>query len=338
MNIQPLNYNFTRRHRYRSDYDHTNPKTVERSAGLCDNKMDNNITFSGSQDKSVAAANTFMGKILKSGAFNWLAEFSGAHNIASSALIALFLAGLLRPAATVALPGKKDKDDKIYAAGHSMASGIIGFIFSTVVTSPLDSGSKFFIEDGQKMSKADFAKLSEAEVRKILEEKFSMTEEEIEKCIKENKAEGKIARRFDKGMRIITSKTDKMNALKAELKSTTDAIRRKALGDEIRNLQSHIKAIDTTMHNVVDWGIAVPRAMLTIALIPPILKYVFRLEKKKPAAPKPDAQQAQQAQQTLQTQQAQSAPAVQPAQQVASQNVSENGVKVSMKDFIGGKQ
>ena len=40
--------------------------------------------------------------------------------------------------------------------------------------------------------------------------------------------------------------------------------------------------------NVPDWFIAIPRAALTIALIPPILKYVFGIEKKKSASqPKP---------------------------------------------------
>ncbi len=324
MNIHSLNYEFTRKHRYRSDYEHTNPAIKRKSADLCSKNRDNNITFSGSQEKSVAAANTLMGKILKSGAFNWLALFSGGHNIASSALISLFLAGLLRPAATVALPGKKDKDDKIYAAGHSMASGIIGFIFSTIVTSPLDSGSKFMIQDGKKMSKEHFSKLSTEEVVNMLRDKFSMTDEEIKKCLAENKAEGLLTRKFEKGLSIITSKTDKMNELKLQLKATTDAATRKALGDQIRDLSKHISAIDTTMHNVVDWGIAVPRAMLTIALIPPILKYVFHLEKKKAAAP------------------AQPQPAQQP--QVGGAQDKNNNVAMtdfmqkSIKDFGGGQK
>ena len=163
MNIQPLNYNFIRKQHYKSDYEHAQqPMNAKKSGvGLCEENASDKITFSGSQEKSVAAANTLMGKILKSSAFNWLSYFSGAHNIASSALISLFLAGLLRPAATVALPGKSDKDDKIYAAGHSMASAVMGFVFSTIVTSPLDSGSKFMLDDGKKMNKSDFAKMSE---------------------------------------------------------------------------------------------------------------------------------------------------------------------------------
>ncbi len=314
MNIQPLNFNFTHKSRYKSDYEHSHKKNEKMSVGLCgENNRGYNVAFSGGQEQSVAAAKTLMGKILKSGGFNWLAKFSGEHNIASSALVSLFLAGLLRPAATVALPGKKDKDDKIYSAGHSMSSALVGFIFSTIITSPLDSGSKFMLKDGMKMSKADFAKLTDDEIKNLLMNKLN-DEEKVQKVLSENKAEEVLARKFDKGISIITSKTDKINDLKRQLKATTDSTLRKQLGDQIRDLDSHIKAIDTTMKNVVDWGIAIPRAMLTIALIPYILKYVFHLEKK----PKPAAEPQQ-------------AP-------IVAQNNTVQNTKVSIKDFMGGRK
>lgn len=282
MNIQPLNYNFTRKHRLKSDYGQANPNYKNKSVDLCgqENKR-GNISFSGGQEQSVAAANTFMGKILKSSTFDWLTKFSGNHNIASSALISLFLAGFLRPAATVALPGKKDKDDKIYAAGHSMASGIMGFGFSTIITSPLDTGSHFMLEDGKKMSKEDFKQLSQDEIRKILAEEYRMDEKDIQKCIDENNAEKIIARKFDKGIKKITTRTDRINELQRKLKGTLTDAERATIKKEILSLESRIKAFDVTMKNVVDWGIAIPRAALTIALIPPILKYVFHLEKGK---------------------------------------------------------
>ena len=71
---------------------------------------------------------------------NWfgkLAKYAEEHNISASALIALVLAGVMRPATILSLPGKEDKEDKIYAAGHAIASGIIGFLVSTAVTSHL---------------------------------------------------------------------------------------------------------------------------------------------------------------------------------------------------------
>lgn len=333
MNIQPLNYNFTRKQHYKSDYEHAQQPTNAKKSGvgLCEKNASDNITFSGSQEKSVAAANTLMGKILKSSAFNWLSYFSGAHNIASSALISLFLAGLLRPAATVALPGKSDKDDKIYAAGHSMASAVMGFVFSTIVTSPLDSGSKFMIDDGKKMNKSDFAKMSEEDIKNYLRDEFYMSDEEIEKCIKENKAERKITRKFDKGIKIITEKTDKINELKHKLKSAIQDSEKTAIKKQIRDLESHIGAIDTTMKNVVDWGIAIPRAALTIALIPPILKYVFRLEKGKKAEAKPEVK-PEVAPQAEKTPEQANVSAVQPQPQV--QNPSPANEQANMAQFM----
>ena len=70
------------------------------------------------------------------------------------------------------------------------------------------------------------------------------------------------------------------------------------------------------MHNISEWVIAIPRAMLTIALIPPILKYVFHVEKK------PKAQKE-----------------VTPQIQTNKNNVNSSFVRItpsSMNDFIGG--
>ena len=59
------------------------------------------------------------------------------HKTIAQNLVALVLAVGFRPIAIMSLPGKKDKDDKIYASGHSMASGLIGFAFSSIVMYPL---------------------------------------------------------------------------------------------------------------------------------------------------------------------------------------------------------
>ena len=49
----------------------------------------------------------------------------------------------------------------------------------------------------------------------------------------------------------------------------------------LKALRAKQEAMRTLVKNMPDWIIAVPRACLTIALIPPILKYVFGIEKKK---------------------------------------------------------
>ena len=64
------------------------------------------------------------------------------HTVIAQNLVALVLAAGFRPIAIMSLPGKKDKDDKIYASGHSIASGLIGFGFSSIVMFPLGKAVK----------------------------------------------------------------------------------------------------------------------------------------------------------------------------------------------------
>ena len=202
-------------------------------AGLRGQNRGLNTNNSGNlTDKSEVAAISFKGnlgtKIGKSRWFNWILEKTEKHNVAASAFVGLILAGALRPLAIMSLPGKKDKDDKIYASGHSMASGIIGFVFSTLVTAPLDDAISKLKKNPAKFSAEHLGKLKE------------------------------IAKNG-----------------KSELE---------------RNVAARtVDALELSLKNIPDWIIAVPRAMLTIALIPPILKYVFGVEKKKPEA-KPAAE------------------------------------------------
>lgn len=53
-----------------------------------------------------------------------------------------------------------------------------------------------------------------------------------------------------------------------------------AAGKELKDINKQKKTLDLLVKNIPEWAICVPRAMLTIALIPLILKYVFGLEKK----------------------------------------------------------
>ena len=248
-----------------------------------------------------------------------------------------------------------------------MASGIIGFGFSTLITTPIDSGIKYIFEDAKKMAKADYDNLSAGELAEYIRknnitpddiaEKMATptkSKEEILKELKEPKwkflwfkskeqvylKSGKLAeyvkanngiilplRTLPKGLTIVSEKTDKINKLKHELFEEKQKImaqdkpkgfrklinktkkfiglkekaqqpiklsaRANDLAKQIRELSNHAEGINTTMHNISEWGIAIPRAMLTIALIPPILKYVFHVEKKNKDN-KPNIQQATQ--------------------------------------------
>ena len=394
MKIQLTNYEFAHKRRLRPERNSAHPNSVMcNSVSLCEdnNTRGYNVNFSGSAPKkSEAAAKSFMERILRSGAFNWLVKFTGYHNVAAAALIALFLAGGLRPAITVSLPGKKDLEDKMYAAGHSMASGIIGFGFSTLITTPIDSGIKYIFEDAKKMSRADYDNLSTGELAEYIRknnitpddiaEKMansSKTKEEILEELKEPKKRffffksknkeffksNKLAeyvkandgiilplRKINKGLTIVSDKTDEINKLKHELYLEKQilqnqqkpkrfkrvlnkarkliglsekpnppikySVRANDLAKQIRELTNHAEGINSTMHNISEWAIAIPRAMLTIALIPPILKYVFHVEKK-------NKEKA----------------VVQPAPQIITPNVQVKQMRIkpkSMNEFVGG--
>ena len=196
-------------------------------------------SFTGGPDK--AAANAIKkGGILTSNWFNKFLLYSKEHNISTSALVALALAGVARPATIMVLPGDKDKEDKIYASGHSMASAIMGFVVSSIITSPLDDSIKKVFGNPKLYGSK---KLQEMERQCV----------ELEKTANIRDKAGKIVNR--------------------EARELLKALKQKRA------------AMETLAKNIPDWIIAVPRATLTIALIPPILKYVFGVEKKKKAVP-----------------------------------------------------
>lgn len=217
---------------------------LERSAGVCENSnRGKNVAFSGSLTRvsKTAAVGSCMDKIYSSEAFGKFLTRAHEHNIATSALIALGLAGVLRPATIIALPGKKDKDDKTYAAGHSFASALVGFVASLILTSPLDTALNKLYDD-----KKDFF--------------GSKKMKEIQKQIDEKELLKKAGTLGEEGKKAL-----------------------QALYNEKATMKTLVK-------NIPDWIIAIPRSIITIALIPPILKYVFGVEKKK----KPDVAAANQ--------------------------------------------
>ena len=239
---------------------HSEPKNFrEKTKGAYDNNRGYSANYNGSfTGKSEAAVNVAK----KSGIFTkkWFNKFltyTNDHNVATSALVALGLAGVMRPATILALPGKKDKEDKIYASGHSMASAILGFVASVIVTSPLDGAvKKIFGSNGYLKDK-----------------------------------DGNIIKDKDGNPQILSKKLvellEKEKALeaKANLRDETGKIVDKASREAYKAVQKHRAALEVLSKNIPDWIIAVPRSILTIALIPPILKYVFGVEKKKKPEP-----------------------------------------------------
>jgi len=149
-----------------------------------------------------------MEKFLKSEGFkNALEKINDYHLVAGPAF-ALILTGIFRPASIMMLPGDKNKDDKKYASAHSIGSGVIGFLISSILFVPLGDAAKAFSANPKNF---------------------------------------------------ITKKNSYL--LKNEEAFNT------------------AKTIIGRLPDIIG---SVPKGILTIALIPPILKYVFGWEKKKP--------------------------------------------------------
>lgn len=72
-----------------------------------------------------------------------LSKFCNEHTSITQSLFALALATTLRPLAILYMPGqKKNKKDKEYAAIQGISTGTVGFGFSYLIMSPLDSAAK----------------------------------------------------------------------------------------------------------------------------------------------------------------------------------------------------
>ena len=195
------------------------------------NKRDKNevINSGNIADKSEVAAISFKGskfdKMISSDKFANFLTYIDNHNQTTNALVALVTAGMIRPTLTMAIPGMKDKKDKIYSATQAISSGFLGFGVTMALTQPLD--------DALTKVKNDPAKYN---------------------C------------------KFLVEMNDKIKKLEQSAKTADPK--------ELKNILKQKSTLELLVKNIPEWAICVPRAMLTIALIPLILKYVFGLEKK----------------------------------------------------------
>ncbi len=226
------------------------------SAELCDNKNVNRGYYSGSftglNGAAAGASRRFFNKIL---------ELCDDHTVIAQNLVALVLAAGLRPVAIMSLPGKKDKEDKIYASGHSIASGLIGFGFSSIVMYPLGKAVK---KTTDSIKDAVFA-INLLKVKS--QELFSQ-----EELLKANKLKDKY--------KLSDLKDIENVKIFKKLKETYN-VKNLADLEHSKSFKNVTKILDMAP-DVFIFGIA--KAMLTVALIPPILKYGFGIEKKKKVA------------------------------------------------------
>ncbi|SRR5574344_950160 len=191
-------------------------------------------------------------------------EFISNNSAVCLATVALFLGGILRPITIMGLPGKKDIDDKKYASGHAIASAIIGFVTTSILLSPVSKALK-------KVGDRPWEFLCEVsdDVKKFGKNlvKQDLSPEEIEKAIIGKVNEGR-----------------KENPIKSLAEIAKPKL--KYLFEEGKAFQNAnaFRTASKTFNLGVDFILAIPKATLTIALIPPILKHVFGLEKGKKQA------------------------------------------------------
>ena len=101
--------------------------------------------------KTESKQNVNFNGFLDSKAFEKVAEFAGSNPATFNAASSLIMAGVLRPAAIMALPAKDEQEQKNkgIAAAHAIASGVIGFAITSTVMKPISAGlNKIFKEPG----------------------------------------------------------------------------------------------------------------------------------------------------------------------------------------------
>ena len=92
--------------------------------------------------KTESKQNVNFNGFLDSKAFEKVAEFAGKNPATFNAASSLIMAGVLRPAAIMALPAKDEQEQKNkgIAAAHAIASGVIGFAITSTVMKPISAG------------------------------------------------------------------------------------------------------------------------------------------------------------------------------------------------------
>lgn len=282
------------------------------SASVCDDKKLNRGYYGGSftginmnraaASISVADLKGAVKSDFKENWFDKMLKLCDKHTVIAQNLVALVLATVFRPAAIMSLPGKKNKDDKIYASGHSIASGVIGFGFSSVVMYPLGQAVAKSKQDVAEVAATPtlqkYMGKSENEILQMLDSLKTEDEKAFKDAVKDLKRLDKLKEKFD--VKTLSELADKIKE-KHNVKELADLENVKLFKKfkeiyKVENLtkleQSHaFKMVTKFLDMAPDVFIfGLLKAMLTIALIPPILKYGFGVEKNKSSKPQPEQQ------------------------------------------------
>lgn len=211
------------------------------------------------------------------------------HTVIVQNFVALGLAAGPRPLAIISLPGKKNWVDKVMAACQGIASGVVGFLFASLVMYPLGEAAKRIYNPRQKTGDAV-----------IIQDRFEAIKTQVlDAALKQL---GISKEEYLKNPDILKDKQQEVKALKEEalkklkvsaddLLKDTKIVGKKFLklfgefdGDKLvkingkLNIDRVIKALNMAP-DVFIFGIL--KAMLTIALIPPIMEHVFGMKNEK---------------------------------------------------------
>lgn len=203
--------------------------------------------------------------LYKSDKLKRLFENAGIYQVFFSAGFALLLTGLLRPATIMALPGqKKNKDDKKYASAQSISSGLIGFVLAFIVSTPISKACENFANS-------------------ISGKEFYETDKDgnfkIDKDGKKITKKASLYLKNEESKNFFLQDTATLEKIYLKFKDDPDKV--KKAEKEIAKLKARNDAAKNYANQAVDILMAAPKAMVTIALLPIILKYVFGLQKKK---------------------------------------------------------
>lgn len=241
-------------------------------------------------------------KFLKSPVLGKVLDVAGENPVICQSAFALALCCVARPITNYAVT--KDKQDAGYASAHSVASGIMGFVWPLIVATPLAMGVKAIAKNPQKWLKAERIKQFYPNVKTI--EEVGADGKKILKVARN--AEGKMLRKD--GSVLIQSLEPKMIYGEAERAAfeaknsgfyveKSGVVRSKTVfktengkfkldknGNKIgcavqedltpitEEMEIGVKKeenIKNFLNMIPDIVLAPPRAFLTIKLIPPIL-------------------------------------------------------------------
>ncbi len=311
MKVDYINYPvLTGQHRLKSVPDE---RGARHYGELCKNNSENvNRGYYSGSSVSFGAAAKFSSRMLDN-----LLDACNNHTTIVQNLVALVLALGPRPLAIMSLPGKKNKEDKIYASGHSMASGIIGFGFASVIMYPLGIAAEKVKKNDVKLVLDRIDKSNDVKlVTRRLKELAKMPEIPQERLTAESILEGTkhLEPEFLKQFGLYEEKDGKLvrlttlnkntdfesiyknynikNLTREKLKEGTKYVGKKFFDNFIDydkdgkflkfNKSADFDKVYKCLNmapDVLIFGIL--KAMLTVALIPPILKHVFGIEKSK---------------------------------------------------------